>query len=313
MPVFNSARYLPEAIESVLAQDFPDYEFIIIDDCSSDHSADIAGSYARKDGRIFFKKNERNAGMVENWNRCLREARGEYIKFLFGDDMMPSRSAIGKMAGVLDSDPHVALVASARRLIDKESLVFGALSGYPGGRTYAGAEIIKDCLIEQKNNIGEPSAVMFRREQSRRGFDARYRQIVDLEMWFHLLEQGSFAYIDEHLSAFRIHPGQQTDYNISRCLAINEPFLLIQGYGRKPYLAFYRWERAYMRYVPAYGVWKSYKKHKKISRADAASLIPWRHSFAARVFFQFYLCKPFYKVCRAMQRRRRKQKYGSWE
>ena len=57
--------------------------------------------------------------MVENWNACLREARGEYIKYLFGDDLLASPDALQKMVGVLDSDRTVSLVASARNLIDE--------------------------------------------------------------------------------------------------------------------------------------------------------------------------------------------------
>src|SRR3974377_931912 len=93
VPTYNYARYLPEAIESVLEQDFQDFEVLISDDCSTDGSAEVIARYAAKDSRIRFKIHPANLGMVENWNWCLSEARGDYIKFLFGDDRLAGREA----------------------------------------------------------------------------------------------------------------------------------------------------------------------------------------------------------------------------
>ena len=88
IPTFNYARYLPEAIESVMQQDFREFELLIADDASTDASADIICHYAAKDARIRFTIHSRNLGMVANWNWCLSEAKGEYVKFLFGDDRL---------------------------------------------------------------------------------------------------------------------------------------------------------------------------------------------------------------------------------
>src|ERR1039458_5233071 len=92
-PTFNYARYLPEAIESVLQQDFRDFELLIADDASTDGSAEIIHRYAAKDERIRFKIHSKNLGMVSNWNWCLSDARGEYVKFLFGDDRLACSDA----------------------------------------------------------------------------------------------------------------------------------------------------------------------------------------------------------------------------
>src|ERR1017187_7004523 len=86
IPNYNHARYLPAAIESVLQQDFRDFELLISDDCSNDGSAGIIASYAAKDSRIRFQIHPANLGMVRNWNWCLAQARGEYMKFLLADD-----------------------------------------------------------------------------------------------------------------------------------------------------------------------------------------------------------------------------------
>jgi glycosyltransferase involved in cell wall biosynthesis len=291
MPTYNSEKYLREAIESVLMQDYADFEFIIVDDCSKDRSADIIAAYAKNDGRIAARFNERNIGMVNNWNRCMTYARGEYIKFLFGDDKLDSQSALGEMAALLDSNDDVSLVAASRYVIDEASRKLKVLSAFGGTAPYNGADIIMDCIVEQKNKIGEPSAVMFRKKNGKRGFDPRYRQIVDLEMWFHILEQGKFGYIPEPLVSFRIHPLQQTRQNTLNPDLGDEPFLLLQEYSRKPYIKLPCAKKEYMLYLPAYSIWKLYKQHKKISRQTAIEMIKRRYPL-----LKFVLLYPFFKA-----------------
>ncbi len=292
MPTYKFPRYLPEAIESVLAQTYRDFELLIIDDCSQDGSTDIIAGYAKKDARITFRVNERNVGMVNNWNLCLSQARGEYIKFLFGDDLFASTTTVSRMVELLDSKHDVSLVASARNVVNEASERLEIVSFYTGERTYAGSDIIQDCLLWHKNKIGEPSAVMFRKRHAGRGFDPRYRQIVDLEMWFRILEQGRFAYIDEPLVSFRSHPLQQTRHNIANFrLIIDESFLLLADFANKPYVTLSGLKKLYMQYQPLYSIWKLYRKHRKISRQEAMKLIAQRYPL--RRFFCIY---PFYRL-----------------
>src|SRR5512147_2219110 len=290
MPTYNFARYLPEAIDSVLKQSYEDYEFIIIDDCSRDGSAEVIMNYARQDKRVIAGINAFNVGMVNNWNLCLQKARGEYVKFLFGDDVLSSPDALKKMVSILDARKEIALVASARNVIDEYSNVVKIWAEYRGKIGYRGSKIIRDCLIEQKNKIGEPSVVLFRRNVADRGFDARYRQAVDLEMWFHLLEQGDFAYLEEPLCSFRWHSQQQTNVNVRGEYLVEEAFLLLQSYADRPYVKMPRLIREYMQYVPVYSIWKLYR-NDRISRAGAIARIRERYSLAK--FISYY---PFYKT-----------------
>lgn len=92
MPNYNDAEFLPQAIESVLAQTFIDFEFIIIDDGSSDDSWDIIREYARKDSRIVAVKNERNLLICRTLNRGISLAKGKYIARMDSDDIsLPTR------------------------------------------------------------------------------------------------------------------------------------------------------------------------------------------------------------------------------
>lgn len=293
MPTYNQAKYLPEAIESVLRQTYADFELLIIDDYSTDGTADVISSYAARDRRIRFIINDRNVGMVNNWNKCIEMASGEYIKFLFGDDILSSSFAIERMLSLMKSDERIVLVASARNLIDHQSRVLGVMSEYTGRSLCDGKQVIMDCLLEQQNRIGEPSVVLFRKRHAARGFDPRYRQIVDLEMWFHLLEQGMFAFIREPLCSFRIHDAQQTRVNLEQCLDIDERHTLIMDYATRPYVKFSTLMRIYMTYHPAYGEWRLYKRHGRISRQTACRRIKILYGYTLP---KFLALRPLYRL-----------------
>lgn len=87
MPLYNAARYLPEAIQSVLMQTYEDFELICIDDCSTDNTGIILADFQKKDNRIKILVNEERLGAAGARNKGLKEAHGEYIAFLDGDDI----------------------------------------------------------------------------------------------------------------------------------------------------------------------------------------------------------------------------------
>jgi glycosyltransferase involved in cell wall biosynthesis len=212
IPTYNYARYLPEAIESVLAQQDVDCEILISDDASTDGSAGIIRRYAERDPRIRPALHPTNLGMVANWNWCLAHARGEYVKFLFGDDLLATPTALAEFAALLEAHPDAALAASARLLVDEATRLQGVWDDLAPGR-HEGPALMLRCLRRRRNLIGEPTAVMFRRAMGTRGFDPALRQIVDQEMWFHLLLSGSLVYTPRPLCAFRRHAAQQTSVN----------------------------------------------------------------------------------------------------
>ncbi|MGD0883767.1 MAG: glycosyltransferase family 2 protein [Thermodesulfovibrionales bacterium] len=290
IPTYNYASFLPEAIDSVLRQTFADYEILIVDDCSHDKTAELLEVYAGRDKRIRFKINPVNVGMVNNWNLCLTEARGEYIKPVFGDDLLFRHEALEKMVSLLDSHPDISLVGSARNLIDEQSRITKVLAHFKGSGILPGTAVINRCLSEQKNLVGEPSVVMFRKRDAQRGFMLQYEQIVDLEMWFYLLEKGKFAYIDEPLSSFRIHSAQQTQKNTKNFTALEDIFLLYEEYMHKPYITIGAFHKEYIRYDNIYRIWKMYTT-KQISKEHAIREVDARYGHV-----QFLLLYPLYKI-----------------
>jgi glycosyltransferase involved in cell wall biosynthesis len=233
VPVYNGEKFLPECLDSILAQDFPDMEILIADDASTDNSAAVAERYAIRDTRIRRWKNPANLGLAGNFNRCLREARGEYIKYVLQDDKLVSPLAIRRMVELLDQHPEVALAGSAAQILDENSRVTDWRIGFKSG-IWSGRQVILQCLEQSGNLIGEPSVVLFRRRQTKRGFDEQLRQLLDLDLWFHLLAQGDFAFLAGPLCAFRRHATQQT--NVNRRNGFNDEATLIAKWYAEPWL-----------------------------------------------------------------------------
>jgi len=300
IPTYNYGRFLPQTIDSILQQTFDHFEVLIIDDCSTDETEEVVKPYAIRNPRIRFIINPENLGMVRNWNLCLAEARGKYIKYLFGDDLLLSRDALQKMVSLLESEKSISLVSSSRKIIDSESNTIGMKSPFKRDLVAQGTKLINLCLAKQDNLIGEPTAVMFRKSDATRGFKSQYRQIVDLEMWFYLLEKGDFAYIREPLCAFRVHPRQQTINNRSSPLSVlNDVFQLNEEYLSKDYITISEFGKSYIKYDGLYKIWKLYLT-KQIRKQTARQEIEARYSY--RKFMMLYplykTYKPFLKLYR---------------
>src|SRR3954470_23138397 len=88
LPVYNGARYLAEAIESVLAQTFTDFELVISDNASTDATAAIALQYAARDPRVRYSRNRENIGSARNFGRAFELATGEFFKWMASDDLI---------------------------------------------------------------------------------------------------------------------------------------------------------------------------------------------------------------------------------
>ncbi|MGP8200420.1 MAG: glycosyltransferase family 2 protein [Limisphaerales bacterium] len=305
IPTYNYARFLPEAIESVLAQDFADFELLIVDDCSADNTAAVVQPFCARDARVRFSVNAANLGLANNWNHCLDQARGEYIKFLFGDDKLCHSQALGKMIALLERHSSATLAAAARVILDEKSKVVDVYQDLAEG-CHNGRKIITACLMENgKNLVGEPSAVLFRKSDARRGFDARHRQIVDVEMWFHLLEKGDLAYTREPLCAFRCHPLQQTERNTDSGVAWKEHAVFISSLAVQ-----LRFPRKVVFPI------LFHLRHSRRKSRDAASpeMSEWQRRLAARWgggwrwFYWVYclryrIAKPFHNLIHSVQKR----------
>lgn len=205
IPTYNYAQYLDEAIQSVINQTYQDFELIVIDNNSSDDTKTKLLKY-KTNPKIKCITNDINIGMAQNWNKCILESSGEYIKFLNADDFLEP-TCLEKQAEILDSDLSISLVTSYKNLVGNKRSVITLPFDYK----IDGFEVIKNSLEKNGNWIGEPTVVMFRRRDLYVGlFNIEFRWLPDWDLWLRLLMVGNLYVIPEVLSNFRIHNNQET-------------------------------------------------------------------------------------------------------
>jgi glycosyltransferase involved in cell wall biosynthesis len=227
VPTYNGARWLREALESATSQSYLATEILVVDDRSDDRSAEIARSVA--DARIRVVVNERRLGMVANWNRCIALASGDFVKFLFQDDLLHAECVDRLVRPMLASGAVMSFSRRAIELLepsDARSHAWKARfaelhAGFgPLGDVNDGPQLLRRQLARQpfKNWIGEPTSVLLRTETVRHvgGFNERLHQLVDSELWLRLMARGAVAFVDAPLVNFRVHPGSSTNVNRAR-------------------------------------------------------------------------------------------------
>lgn len=199
MPAYNAEKYIAEAIKSILNQTFSDFEFIIIDDGSTDRTVNIVNSFS--DERIRFFQNESNLGVAETLNRGLDLASGQYIARMDSDDIsLPERFEM--QASFMDEHPEIAVLGAGIEL-------FGAQTGK---RVFSGQnELLKIDLLF--GNCFAHPAIMMRASCFGDGkfcYDRSFNQIEDFELWDRVSRCYKMASLSEVLLKYRIHPGQVT-------------------------------------------------------------------------------------------------------
>jgi hypothetical protein len=201
MAVFNNAATVGAAVESVLAQEFTDFELLVIDDGCHDGTADVLARY--NDSRIRILQNDRNRGLSWSLNRGLHEARGELIARMDADDVcLPARA--GVQVAYLREHPRVAVVGSFIRTFRADGDA-GKVVCYP-----TTPEQVEATLLF-RNVLAHP-AVMVRHDTLQAAglhYDEAYRCAQDYGLWLACIAHGlPLANVGEVLLRYRLHPGQ---------------------------------------------------------------------------------------------------------
>lgn len=230
IPTYNHADVVGSALRSALAQTYENVEILLFDNASSDSTRQVIADVARGDPRVRYVRNDVNLGMTGNFNACISAASGEFLKFLCADDLLLP-DCVATMVSAFARNPGAVLVASARQLVD-ENLVPLAIAGFSKKEKLVdGDAAIRNCFF-QGNLIGEPTAVMFRREQAARGFREDYRQLIDLEMWMYLLGSGDMYFIPRPLCTVRQHPLQATQQHLKNGVVLADKCQLFREFHR---------------------------------------------------------------------------------
>jgi len=203
MPVYNGGRYLSEAIESVLAQTFEEFELVIVDDGSTDGSADAIADLAARDRRIkAFRKP--NSGISDTLNRGLAEARAEWIARLDADDIMLPHRLERQMAFVL-GDSEIVAAGSYYDIIDAEGARCGTLRPLPRDR----GELQRFLDAREPLTFTHPTMI-YRRNVAVAlgGYRSDYEPCEDTELFARMLAMSGVILIQpEVLTLYRVHAG----------------------------------------------------------------------------------------------------------
>jgi hypothetical protein len=228
IPAYNYARYLPAAIDSVLAQEFGDYELVVVDNASQDDTPAVLARYGE---RIRAHRNERNVGLFGNFARCLELARGELVKFLSADDWLhPAFLAEG--VALMDRHPSAAIVSGPGFFVDGDGRVYGmGTTGVFEPGLVPGPVALR-AQADLLNVIGMPSNTLLRRAavETAGGFDERFAPAADVHLWGKLLARHDLAWLARPRCYLRVHSAKAHDYGLDPS---ESTFLAWEALGRE--------------------------------------------------------------------------------
>ena len=198
MSVYNGERYLREAIESILDQAFSDFEFIIVDDCSTDNTPEILKKYAKLDKRINLLHNNRNLGPFHSHNRSIKVACGKYLAILDADDVsLPRRLA--SQVRFLEEHPEVGVLGTWVAYLNENNRLTGIWQPHTLPSLVRWSMLFSNPLAH--------SSVMMRRSLVKSGVAYRPEVLYsgDYDLWFRLSEKTELANLPDFLCLRRVH------------------------------------------------------------------------------------------------------------
>jgi len=203
MSVYNAEQYIAQAVESILAQTFTDFELLVMDDGSTDRSLSVLKTLAARDGRIRLRHGE-HQGIPQAKNRLLKEAKGEFIAIMDADDIALSER-FARQVDFLQKNTHVVCVGGAHELIDQKGYLLGCFI-----LPESDAEIQKSllggiALIHHPCTMIRRSALL-----AIGGYDETMVCSEDLDLWLRLGEIGELANLKDVVLQYRLHPKSST-------------------------------------------------------------------------------------------------------
>ncbi|MBI3895530.1 MAG: glycosyltransferase family 2 protein [Acidobacteria bacterium] len=202
-PFYNTEAYLAECIESVLNQSYRNWEYLLVDNCSTDASASIAAHYARGDPRIHLIPYSEFVAQIPNYNRALQQIspRSRYCKVVQADDWL-FPDCLMRMVALAEAYPTVGVVSSYRIAGDSVSL---RRLPYPV-HFMTGADVCRLFFLDDINLFGSPTSLLIRSDLVRRRpsfYDESAWLIPDTEVCLDLLQCSDFAFVHQVLTFTR--------------------------------------------------------------------------------------------------------------
>ena len=213
---YNTANYLPAAIDSALAQDHDDVQLVVVDDGSTDDTREIVSRYGRKVRYVY----QENAGVANAYNRALELAKGDYVHFLDADDVL-TPSTVGRLAALLDKLPSAGLVHGDALVMDAGGEVHGtrvAPASFTGRRLIPSAEAFKELL---RGCHVTTSALMLRKSVLDKVTPFRQKSVPgeDWDMWLRVAAEYDVAHLPISACYYRVHDASITSaYTVERVM-----------------------------------------------------------------------------------------------
>jgi glycosyltransferase involved in cell wall biosynthesis len=211
-PVYNAEEYLPECIESVLNQTYQNWEYVIINNCSSDKSLRIIKNYAQQEIRIRICDNKKFLNRIQNLNHAMRmiASNSKYCKVVHADDWI-FPECVARMVEIAEAHPSVGIVGSYR--LDENLVNLDGLP-YPT-EFFFGNEICRYQLLGGKYIFGSPTSILIRSDIIRRK-EIFYNEInihSDQEVCFEILQNADFGFVHQILTFTRRHNETATTFS----------------------------------------------------------------------------------------------------
>jgi glycosyltransferase involved in cell wall biosynthesis len=201
-PSYNQAPFLAETIESVLAQDYPDLEYVVVDDGSHDGSLEIARRYEPQLDRLVIQP---NAGQVAAINHGFRHTAGELLGWLNSDDVLLP-GAVSTVVEELEKDPGALLVYGDNVFIDEAGNRIPSEVASAAGAPFDAVTMVRRC----KNWIPQPGSLFRRQALEIAPLDERGYYFFDFEFALRLGAVGTVTYVPRLLAEYRLHPRSKT-------------------------------------------------------------------------------------------------------
>lgn len=293
VPTYNGREHLKECLDSIRAQSFKDFEVVICDDQSSDGTLDFARELAQGDERFRLIENPRRFGLVGNWNNCIKLSRGEWIKFVFQDDLL--------LPNCLERMVTVAGRENSRFLACRRGFRFEANTSPETRAFYADnaagidrffsksktcqpddfAQVILEGI--NANFVGEPTVTLIHRELFDRCglFNENLIMCCDSEYWYRAGTHAPVTFIPETLATFRVHGTSTSTGNFGRRrfrMDLLDPLIVVHefinhpGYDLLRQVARKHFGANYLDYVireRAWRAWSALKEKQALTSEDA--------------------------------------------
>lgn len=193
MPAYNSEKYISEAIESILNQTYKDFEFIIINDGSTDKTANIIKEYAGKDKRIKFINHKKNTGISKTRNDLLKMAKGEYLAYLDSDDIAIN-TRLKKQVKFLEKHTDIGVVGGSFQCFGEVNVIVK----HPEKITFF--SLLQQCCIANPTVLIRKSVLT----KNNITYNQDYKTSEDYELWSRLVLVTKIQNIPDVLTKYRV-------------------------------------------------------------------------------------------------------------